>query len=76
MLGINGFVAVVVAEQPVVVLCPLFDLLEEVRQVIRHIVPRELEGDAGGGAVSEDVVLRPAVGVQVSSGLCIFLLRG
>ena len=43
VLGINGFVAVVVAEQPVVVLCPLFDLLEEVRQVIRHIVPRELE---------------------------------
>ena len=48
MFGINGFVAVVVPEQPVVVLCPLFDLLEEVRQVIRHIVPRELEGDAGG----------------------------
>ena len=43
MFGINGFVAVVVPEQPVVVLCPLFDLLEEVRQVIRHIVPRELE---------------------------------
>ena len=65
MFGINGFVAVVVPEQPVVVLCPLFDLLEEVRQVIRHIVPRELEGDAGGGAVGEDVVHRPTVGVQV-----------
>lgn len=76
MFGINGFVAVVVPEQPVVVLCPLFDLLEEVRQVVRHIVPGELESNAGGGAVSEDVVHRPAVGVQVSSGLCIFLLRG
>ena len=76
VLGINGFVSVVVPEQPVVVLHPVFDLLEEVRQVIRHIVPRELEGDAGGGAVGEDVVHRPAVGVQVSSGLCIFLLRG
>ena len=76
VLGINGSVVMVVAKQPVVVLDPVFDLLEEVRQVVRHIVPGELESNAGGGAVSEDVVHRPAVGVQVSSGLCIFLLRG
>ena len=48
VLGINGFVVMVVAKQPVMVLGPVFDLLEEVCQVIRHIVPRELEGDAGG----------------------------
>ena len=64
----------VVAKQPVVVLSPVFDLLEEVRQVVRHIVPGELEGNAGGGAVGEDVVHRPAAGIQVPSGLCIFLL--
>ena len=58
MFGINCFVSVVVPEQPVVVLCPVFDLLEEVRQVIRHIVPGELEGDVGGGAVGEDVKAR------------------
>ena len=74
MFGINGSVVVVVTEQPVVVLGPVLDPLEEVRQVIRHVVPGELEGDAGGGAVGEDVVHRPVVGVQVSSGLCIFLL--
>ena len=61
MFGINGFVVMVVAEQPVVVLGPVFDLLEEVRQVVRHVVPGELEGDAGGGAVGEDVVHRLAV---------------
>ena len=61
MLGVNSSVAVVVAEQPVVVLGPVFDLLEEVRQVVRHVVPGELEGDAGGGAVGEDVVHRLAV---------------
>ena len=76
VLGINDFVVMVVPEQLVVVLCPVFDLLEEVRQVIRHIVSGKLEGNAGGCAVGEDVVHRPAVGVQVSSGLCIFLLRG
>ena len=74
VLGINGSVVMVVAKQPVVVLGPVFDLLEEVRQVIRHIVPGELEGDAGGGAVGEDVVHRPAVGVQVFTCFCIFLL--
>ena len=74
MFGINGFVAVVVSKQPVVVLCPVFDLLEEVRQVVRRVVLGELEGDAGGGAVGEDVVQRPAVGIQASSGLRIFLL--
>ena len=56
------------------VLGPVFDLLEEVCQMVCHVVPGELEGNAGWGAVGEDVVHRPAVGVQVSSGLCIFLL--
>ena len=32
-------------------------------------MPRELEGDAGGGAVGEDVVHRPTVGVQVFTRL-------
>ena len=45
VLGINGSVVMVVAKQPVVVLDPVFDLLEEVRQVVRHIVPGELESD-------------------------------
>ena len=58
VLGINGSVVMVVAKQPVVVLDPVFDLLEEVRQVVRHIVPGELEGDVGGGAVGEDVKAR------------------
>ena len=58
VLGINGSVVMVVAKQPVVVLDPVFDLLEEVRQVVRHIVPGELESDAGGGAVGEDVKAR------------------
>ena len=54
MSGINGLVVMVVSEQPVVVLGPVFDLLEKVRQVIRHVVPGELEGDAGWGAVGKD----------------------
>ena len=76
VLFVHRLIVMKMAEQPVVVLCPVFDLLEEVRQVIRHIVSGKLEGNAGGCAVGEDVVHRPAVGVQVSSGLCIFLLRG
>ena len=39
MFGVNGFVAVVVPKQPVVVLGPVFNFLEKVRQVIRHVVP-------------------------------------
>ena len=74
MFGINGFVVMVVSEQPVVILGPVFDLLEEVRQVIRHIVPGELEGDAGRGAMGDDVVYCPAVGVQASSGIRLFHL--
>ena len=74
MFGINGFVVMVVVKQPVVVLGPVFDLLEEVRQAVCYVVPGELEGDAGGGTVGEDVVHRPAVGVQASPGLCIFRL--
>ena len=74
MLGINGFVVMVVSKQPVVVLGIVFDLLEEVRQVVRRVVQGELEGNAGGGAVGEDLVHRPAMGVQVSSGLRVFPL--
>ena len=37
VLGINGSVVMVVAKQPVVVLDPVFDLLEEVRQVVRTL---------------------------------------
>ena len=74
MFGINGFVVVVVAEQPVVVLGIVFNFLEEVRQVVRRVVPGELKGDAGGDAVGEDIVRFPVVGVQVSPGLLVFLL--
>ena len=58
MFGINSFVVMVVAEPPVVVLCPVFDLLEKVSQAIRRVVPRELEGNTGGCAVGEDIVHR------------------
>ena len=48
--------------------------LEEIRQVVRHIVPGELEGDAGMGTMCEDIVHRPAMGIQVFTRLRIFLL--
>ena len=76
MLFVNGSVVVVMAEQPAVVFCSFPYLLQEVCEPVRLVVAAPHEGDAGGSAVGDDVVHRPAVGVQVSSGLCIFLLRG
>ena len=74
MLFVNGFVVVVVAEQPVVIFCSLLYLLQEVREPIRLVVAAPCEGNAGGSAVGDDVVHRPADRVEVSPRLCVFFI--
>ena len=76
MLFVNGSVVVVVAEQPVVVSCSFPYLLQEVREPVRLVVAASHEGDAGWGAVGDDVVHRPADRVEVSPRLGIFLIGG
>ena len=76
MLFINGSVVVVVAEQPVVVSCSFPYLLQEVREPICLVVTASHEGDAGGGAVSDDVVHLPADRVEASPRLGVFLIGG
>ena len=74
MLFINGFVVVVVAEQPVVVFCSFPYLLQEIREPIRLVVAAPHEGDAGGSAVGDDVVHLPADRVEASPRLGVFLI--
>ena len=58
MLFVNGFVVMIVAEQPVVIFCSFLHLLQEIREPVRLVVTGPHEGDAGGGAVGEDVKAR------------------
>lgn len=74
MLFINGFVVVIVAEQPVIVFCSFPYILQEVREPIRLVVAAAHEGDAGGGAVGDDVVHLPADRVEASPCLGVFLI--
>ena len=64
------------AEQPVVICCSFPDLLQEVREPVRLVVAASHEGDAGGGAVGDDVVHRPADRVEVSPCLGVFFIGG
>ena len=64
------------AEQPVVVFCSFPYLLQEVRESVRLVVAASHEGDAGGGAVGDDVVHLPAVRVKASPCLGVFLIEG
>ena len=76
MLFVNGFVVVIMAEQPVVVFCSFPYLLQEVREPVRLVVAAPHEGDAGGSAVGDDVVHLPADRVEVSPRLGVFLIGG
>ena len=64
------------AEQPVVVFRSFFDLLQEIREPVRLVVAAPHEGDAGGSAVGDDVVHRPADRVEVSPCLGVFFIGG
>jgi len=74
VLFINGFVVMVVAEQPVVVSCSFPYLLQEVREPVRLVVAASHEGDAGGSAVGDDVVHLPADRVKALPRFIIFLI--
>ena len=76
VLFVNGFVVVVMAEQPVVVFRSFFDLLQEIREPVRLVVAAAHEGDAGGSTVGDDVVHRPADRVKVSPRLGVFFIGG
>ena len=66
----------IMAEQPVVVFCSFPYLLQEIREPIRLVVTASHEGDAGGGAVGDDVVHLPADRVEVSPCLGVFFIGG
>ena len=74
MLFINGPVVVVMAEQPVVVFCSFPYILQEVREPICLVVTGLHEGNAGGGAVCDDVVHLPADRIKASPRLGVFLI--
>ena len=76
MLFVNGFVVMIVAEQPVVIFCSFLHLLQEIREPVRLVVTGPHEGDAGGSAVGDDVVPLPADRVEASPRLGIFLIGG
>ena len=76
VLFVNGFVVMIMAEQPVVVFRSFFDLLQEIREPVRLVVAAPHEGDAGGGAVGDDVVHLPADRVKASPRLGVFLTGG
>ena len=59
MLFINGPVVVVMAEQPVVIMCSLLDLLQEICERVCLIVAVFHESNAGGSAVRDNIVHRP-----------------
>lgn len=66
----------IVAEQPVVVFCSFPYILQEVREPICLVVTGLHEGNAGGGAVCDDVVHLPADRVEVSPCLGVFFIGG
>ena len=76
MLFVNGFVVMIVAEQPVVIFCSFLHLLQEIREPVRLVVTGPHEGDAGGSAVGDDVVHLPADRVELSPRLGVFLIGG
>lgn len=63
-----------VTEQPLAISGLPADLLEEVRQRVSQTV--QALHDAAGRTVGDDVVHRPAVGIQVPPSLGILILRG
>ena len=74
MLFVNGFVVMIVAEQPVVIFCSFLHLLQEIREPVRLVVTGPHEGDAGGSAVGDDVVHLPADRVKALPRFIIFLI--
>ena len=74
VLFVNDPVVVIMTEQPVVVFRSFFDLLQEIREPVRLVVAAPHEGDAGGSAVGDDVVHRPADRVEASPRLGVFLI--
>lgn len=76
MLFVHRLIVMKMAEQPVMVPGPVFDLLQKVGQPVRLGVGDDLPRYAGGGAVGQNVVHRPVMGVQVLPGLFIFLIGG
>ena len=60
MLVVDFPVVMIVTEQPVVVFCLFFNLLQKVCQPVRFVVPRSGKGDARRGAVGDDVIYLPA----------------
>ena len=71
MLFVNGFVVVIMAEQPVVVFCSFFDLLLEVCEPICLVVTAPHEGDACGSAVGDDVIHLPVASLQILQGFAV-----
>ena len=65
MLFVHRLIVMKMAEQPVVVSGPVFDFLQKVCQPVRPSVGDDLLRYAGGGAVGQNVVHRPVMGVQV-----------
>ena len=76
VLFVNGFVVMIMAEQPVVVFCSFPYLLQEVREPVCLVVAAPHEGDAGGSAVGDDVVHLPADRIEVSPCLGVFFIGG
>ena len=76
VLFVNGFVVMIMAEQPVVVFCSFPYLLQEVREPVCLVVAAPHEGDAGGSAVGDDVVHLPVISLQILQGFDVFLIRG
>lgn len=66
---INCLVPVTVTEQPAAISGLPADLLEEVRQHVLRTA--QFFRDAAGQTVGNDVIHRPAVGVQVSPGAAV-----
>lgn len=76
MLFVNGSVVVVMAEQPAVVFCSFPYLLQEVCEPVRLVVAASHEGDAGGGAVGDDVIYLPADRVKAVPCFGVFFVGG
>ena len=76
MLVVHRLIVMKMAKQPVMVPDPVFDLLQKVCQPVHLSVGEDLPRYAGGGAVGQNVVHRPVMGIQVFSGLLILLIGG
>ena len=74
---LDDLVAVVVSEEVVLEPAPLADFLQEVRQGVRRgVFPEQGVLNAGGSAVGDDVVHRPACFLQIGLGFPVLLLAG